>query len=255
MASGIFDSALKLGPIAISPHFFLESLAYLAGFALYRRERQRTGDFLPSPDRTSLMVAAILGAAVGSKLLAWFEDPLFTLRHWSDWAYLLGGKTIVGGLFGGTIAVEWAKARLGISRRTGDLFALPIVAGTAIGRIGCFLAGLRDHTYGSPTALPWGIDFGDGVPRHPTQIYEILFLIALGGLLVRLKAAPHREGDLFRVFLISYSAWRLGIDFLKPDPRFGGLSTIQWCCVAGLLWYARDAKALILRRRASLAHG
>jgi phosphatidylglycerol---prolipoprotein diacylglyceryl transferase len=255
MASGIFDSALTLGPLTISPHFFLESLAYIAGFALYRRERRRAGDFLALPDRTSLIVAAIAGAAVGSKLLAWFEDPVFTFRHWSDLAILLGGKTIVGGLFGGTMAVEWTKARLGISRRTGDLFALPIVVGTAIGRVGCFLAGLRDHTYGSATTLPWGIDFGDGIRRHPTQIYEVLFLIALGYLLVRLRAAPHREGDLFRVFLISYCAWRLGIDFLKPDPRFAGLSSIQWCCVAGLLWYARDAKALILKRTASVAHG
>jgi prolipoprotein diacylglyceryltransferase len=156
MASGIFDSAFNLGPISISPHFFLESLAYFAGFALYRRERQRTGDFLASPDRTSLVVAAIIGAAVGSKLLAWLEDPVLAMRHWSDWAFLLGGKTIVGGLFGGTMAVEFTKARLGIGRRTGDLFALPIVAGTAIGRIGCFLAGLRDRTYGNPTAYPGG---------------------------------------------------------------------------------------------------
>jgi prolipoprotein diacylglyceryltransferase len=255
MPSGIFDSALKLGPLAISPHFFLESLAYIVGFALYRRERRRAGDFLPSPDRTSLVVAAIVGAAVGSKVLTWFDDPVLTLQHWSDLAFLLGGKTIVGGLFGGTMAVEWTKARLGINRRTGDLFALPIVVGTAIGRVGCFFAGLRDRTYGTPTTLPWGVDFGDGIPRHPTQIYEILFLLALAGLLVRLRSAPHREGDLFRVYLISYSAWRLGIDFLKPDPRFAGLSAIQWSCVAGLLWYARDAKALILKRKASIAHG
>jgi prolipoprotein diacylglyceryltransferase len=255
MASGIFDSALRLGPLVISPHFFLESLAYLVGFAIYRRERQRAGDFLPSPDRTSLVVAAIVGAAVGSKLLAWFEDPALTLSHWYDMPFLLGGKTIVGGLFGGTIAVEWTKARLRIQRRTGDLFALPIVAGTAIGRMGCFFAGLRDRTYGTPTVLPWGIDFGDGIPRHPTQLYEILFLLALAYLLVRLRAMPHREGDLFRVFLISYSAWRLGIDFLKPDPRFAGLSAIQWCCVAGLLWYAGDAKALILNRKPTVAHG
>jgi prolipoprotein diacylglyceryltransferase len=254
MASAIFDFALKLGPFAISPHFFLESLAYMAGFALYQRERRRA-DFLPAPDRTSLVVAAILGAAVGSKLLAWFEDPALTLQHWREPAFLLGGKTIVGALFGGTLAVEWTKARIGIVRRTGDLFALPVVAGTAIGRVGCFLAGLRDHTYGNPTSLPWGIDFGDGIPRHPTQLYEILFLAALAYLLVRLRALPHREGDLFRVFLLSYCAWRLGVEFLKPDPRFAGLSAIQWCCVAGILWYARDGKALIFQHRPSEAHG
>jgi phosphatidylglycerol---prolipoprotein diacylglyceryl transferase len=255
MLSGIFDFALPLGPISVSSHFFLESLAYMAGFALYRRERQRAGDFLPAPDRSSLIVAAILGAAIGSKVLTWFEDPSLTLQHWSDLSFLMGGKSIVGGLLGGTMAVEWTKSRLGITRRTGDLLTLPILLGMMIGRVGCFLAGLRDHTFGIPTTLPWGIDFGDGIPRHPTQLYEMLFLILLAALLLRLRAAPHQEGDLFRVFLISYFAWRLGIDFLKPDPRFAGLSSIQWCCAAALLWYGRDAKALLLNRTASEARG
>ncbi len=255
MVSGLFNASVHLGPLAISSHFFLESLAYIVGFSLYRREKQRTGDFLAGPDRTSVLLAAVVGAAIGSKLLAWLEDPLFFARHWTDPTVLLGGKTIVGALVGGTLAVEWTKSRLGIVRRTGDLFALPIIAGAAIGRVGCFLAGLQDHTYGSPTSLPWAIDFGDGIPRHPTQLYEILFLLLLAGLLIWLRSVPHREGDLYRAFLFSYMAWRLGIDFLKPDPRFAGLSAIQWLCFMTLLWYARDAKAILLNRTPSVARG
>ncbi len=52
-----------------------------------------------------------------------------------------------------------------------------------IGRVGCFLTGLSDATCGVRTDLPWGVDYGDGVPRHPAQIYEILFLLALGTML------------------------------------------------------------------------
>ena len=169
--------------------------------------------------------------------------------------YLLGGKTIVGALLGGTFAVEWAKARMGVQRRTGDLFALPLVAGIAIGRIGCFLAGLRDHTYGTPTALPWGVDFGDGIRRHPTQLYEVAAMLALGWLLWRLGRQPHREGDLFRAFLTLYMAWRLAVDFLKPEPRLAGLTAIQWCAAAALAWYWRDIAALVAPRKELAAHG
>ena len=64
----------------------------------------------------------------------------------------------------------------------------PIAVGLAIGRVGCFLAGLHDDTYGLPTALPWGVDFGDGTPRHPTQLYEIAVVLPLGWALRRAVA-------------------------------------------------------------------
>lgn len=253
--AGPFDLTVHMGPVAISPHFFLESLAYCVGFAIYSRQRRRSGDVLASPDRSSIIVAAIAGAALGSKLLGWLENPADLLQHWRDPLWLLGGKTIVGGLLGGTAAVEWTKARLGIRQRTGDLFAIPICTGIAVGRIGCFLAGLSDRTYGNPTGLPWGVDFGDGVRRHPTQLYEVGFCVALALLLRWLANRPHAEGDLFRVFLFSYMAWRLVIDFLKPEPRLAGLTAIQWCCAGAVLWYARDIAALMSQRRTAAAHG
>ena len=247
---GLFGWSVNLGAVSLSAHFLFESLAYIAGFALYQRARTRQGDFLPNEARSSIIVAAILGAALGSKLLAWFENPSLTLEHWNDPVYLLGGKTIVGALLGGTIAVEATKAFLGITRRTGDLFALPIIAGMAIGRMGCFFAGLADHTHGVATSLPWGIDLGDGIARHPVQLYEIAFLGGVALILTRMRALPLREGDQFRAFLILYFAWRLFIDFWKPDLRLAGLSSIQWTCAAALLWYVRD---IPLRRE--VAHG
>ena len=70
----------------------------------------------------------------------WFEDPVFTLRHIFEPVYLLAGKTIVGGLLGGTFSVKWLKRRAGITRRTGDLFAIPLAVAMPIGRIGCLRA-------------------------------------------------------------------------------------------------------------------
>ncbi len=76
-------------------------------------------------------------------------------------------------MLGGLIGVEIGKKYAGVTESTGDRFVMPILVGLIIGRIGCFIAGLHDDTYGNPTALPWGIDFGDGIPRHPTQLYDI----------------------------------------------------------------------------------
>ena len=220
-------------------HYVFETLGYAIGFRLYLLARRKQGDFLPTEARTWIVVAAILGAAIGSKLLFWLEDPARTLQY-ASLTYLLSGKTIVGGLLGGTIAVEWTKSRLGIHRRTGDLFAIPLAIGIAIGRIGCFFAGLPDDTYGIPSTLPWAVDFGDGIPRHPTQLYETVAMLLLAAWLYRRKSdssVPRPEGALFRQFMTAYLAWRFAVDFLKPGVPFAGLAPIQWACAAALTWY------------------
>lgn len=182
-----------------------------------------------------MILAAALGALAGSRLLAAVADlPAFP-GAWHRPAYWIHGKTVVGGLLGGWIGVELAKWRAGIRVRTGDLFAAPLAAGIAIGRVGCFLAGPGDHTAGTPTSLPWGIAVGDGVRRHPVALYETAFLLLLLPVLLRLGRSG-TPGNAFRLFAGAYLAFRLAVDFVKPDPPpiAGGLSAIQWACVAGL---------------------
>ncbi len=246
-----FPVYVPLGPLRLHPHWVFEALAYAIGFRVYLRLRRRRGDAIDGGARWWVVAAAAVGAALGSKLLYWFEDPRLTLSHLSDPFYLMAGKTIVGGLIGGLVAVEWAKKQLGLKRRTGDLFALPLCVGIAIGRIGCFLTGPQDHTSGTPTALPWGINFGDGVARHPVQLYEIGFLIVLAAVLWRWSLRRHAEGDLFKGFVAGYMGFRLLVDFLKPDVRVAlGLSSIQWACVGILLYYSRDIWRWLAVRRA-----
>jgi prolipoprotein diacylglyceryltransferase len=218
-------------------HPVFETLAYAVAFAVYRRRRARRGDVIADPQRWTVIAAAAVGALAGSRLLGLAEQwptVLSATRAGRLVVLVLspGGKTIVGGLLGGWVAVELVKRASGIRSRTGDLFALPLCVGIAVGRIGCFMAGLADDTYGKPTHLPWGVDFGDGVARHPVQLYEILFLAILGVIVSR--PARWREGARFRIFLAGYLTWRLAIDFLKPQPHVAGLNLIQWACVGGL---------------------
>jgi prolipoprotein diacylglyceryltransferase len=218
-------------------HPLFECLAYIGGYAVYRREHSRQRDILNDYQRWTIIAAAAIGAVLGSHVLGVLEQsPRLAEDGTSLWLAFLfpGGKTVVGGLLGGWLLVELAKLLRGIRSRTGDLFAVPLCIGIAIGRIGCFLAGLADDTYGKPTRLPWAINFGDGIPRHPTQLYEILFLLVLALCCQRLLRRPHAQGSVFRVFLATYLVFRLLIDFLKPQPLIAGMNLIQWACVAGL---------------------
>jgi prolipoprotein diacylglyceryltransferase len=218
-------------------HPVLETLAYGAGYAVFRWLRSRQGDVVTEPQRWTVLAAAAVGALVGSRSLGLAEQWPAVLVAWRAghlWALLLspGGKTIVGGLLGGWMGVEIAKRVAGIERRTGDLFILPLCVGIGVGRVGCLLAGLADDTYGTLTRLPWAVDLGDGIGRHPVQLYEISFLVLVGILISANIRLP--EGARFRIFMAAYLAWRIAIDFIKPQPLVKGMNVIQWACAAGL---------------------
>jgi prolipoprotein diacylglyceryltransferase len=236
-----FPVYIPVGPLKLHPHLIFEMAAYAIAFRVYLLPRKRFGDVLEDGTRWWMIAMAAMGAVVGSRVLYWFEDPALTVAHWRHPAYLMGGKTIVGALIGGLFAVEVAKRLMNIALRTGDLFAVPLCIGIAIGRIGCFLTGLEDHTSGVATALPWGVNFGDGITRHPTQLYEVVFALALGVFLWRRMLRPFVPGDLFKMFMVAYFAFRFICDFLKPDVRvLFGLSSIQCACIAVLAYYSSD---------------
>ena len=226
-------------------HWILEALAYVVGFRAFLFLRKRKGDAIPESTRITVIAAGALGAALGAKLLHALVDPASTWAGFSDPRTFLAGKTVVGGILGGLLGVELVKKAVGETRSTGDLFVLPLCLGMAIGRAGCFLGGLADHTHGIATSLPWGVDFGDGVPRHPVQLYEIAVLGAIA--LWAFRRVPAREGDLFKGFLLAYLGWRFAIDFLKPEPRlYLGMSAIQVAALLAIAIYARHAPRAFL---------
>ena len=236
-----FPWTIQIGALAVSAHGLFELCAYVVGFLLLWRARRRDGDAVDGDRRWQLSAAALLGAALGSKLVHWGEHLPELLAHGDALAWM-GGKSIVGGLIGGTFAVEIAKARLGIVVRTGDVLVVPLCVSMMIGRVGCFVSGLADDTYGTATSLPWGVDFGDGVARHPTQLYEILFLAFAAFALSRPRARAWAPGERFDAFFCAYLAFRVVSDFLKPYssvPEGFGLAATQWAALGGILWRLR----------------
>lgn len=234
----------------IHPHTLMEVIAYSAGFQLYRLTRRafpRSG--MNFEQNLWVIAGAVFGALIGSKLLAWAESfP----EYWAQRAnpqIWFGGKTIVGGLLGGWAGVEVAKRLAMVRHSTGDAFVFPLILGQCLGRVGCFLTGLDDHTCGIFTRLPCAVDFGDG-PRHPTQLYEIAFLILLGLTLWAVRRFAHPplpNGALFRFYLLGYLLFRFFIEFIKPTWKpYLGLSAIQLasllgagCCLVQLVGIGR----------------
>ncbi len=191
-------------------------------------------------ERLAIGLGAFCGAMIGAKLPFAVADweGLLSGRAWFE-----NGKTIVFGLVGGYLGVELAKARLGIRVKTGDSFALPVAASVGVGRLGCFVAGC---CHGTVTSLPWGVDFGDGLRRHPTQLYETAFHLTAALGLAWLSRHGLLRGQLFKLYLIAYLIYRSLTEFIRPEPVLAlGLSAYQWACMGLIpvfvaLW-ARDA--------------
>jgi uncharacterized membrane protein YeaQ/YmgE (transglycosylase-associated protein family) len=222
-------------PTASWAHTVFDLAAWISGLALgaalYRWRLAAAVERVATKVDGGYFVALVLGAALG----AWAAGSLNTM---------IGTRpalshSVVGALVGAIVAVEVYKACKGIRGSTGGVFVGSFAIGVVIGRFGCLFAGLPDRTYGTPTALPWGIDLGDGIARHPVQVYESAAMAAflalyLLGLRNRADWAMRRG---FYVMCGWYGAQRFCWEFLKPYPRLiGPLNLFHLLCL-GLVAY------------------
>jgi len=167
---------------------------------------------MPQKHLYSYLLALLLGMVAGSALFGSLN------------LYLAGmaglGKSLLGGIAGAVLIAEVFKKRVGVRGSTGLYFIPGLCVLIIVGRIGCFLAGLPDYTYGISTNLPWGVDFGDQISRHPVQLYEsismLIFLILFIFSYKKHQAFWLNSG--FYVFVLWYAGQRFLWEFLKPYP-------------------------------------
>ncbi|MCB0486409.1 MAG: prolipoprotein diacylglyceryl transferase, partial [Flavobacteriaceae bacterium] len=172
--------------------------------------------------RFGYLVAILFGAGVG----AWIFGTL------NLWISGIGGfgRSIEGAVLGAILAIELYKRANGIAARTGAVYALPMALGIAVGRIGCLLSGLEDNTHGIPTGALWGWDFGDGIARHPVQLYESLAMAGFAALYLVMVASGSarwkRDGFYYAVGF--YAAQRFVLEYWKPyGDAVPGLTIFQ----------------------------
>ena len=215
-------------------HSIFDVLGLLTALAMYHLFPASAPGVPPQPWQVHRRYLALgsLGATAGAYLAG-------SINLWLSGIDGVG-RSIEGAIAGAIIAIEALKGLTGIRGSTGLRFVAPLAAAIAVGRIGCFLAGLDDMTYGTPTALPWGVDFGDGVPRHPVQLYEsaamAVFLIVFLVLVRRGNASLLRTG--FYLFVGVYAAQRFAWEFLKPYGTVLGPLNLFHLLSLALLAYA-----------------
>ncbi len=234
----------------MSIHLFFDLLAYLSSFLttffLFK------GKFtLSSEKKWEYYSWLIAGFVYGAFIFG-------TLNNYLSLGFIKIGKSVIGALFGAILAIEIFKKRYGIKGSTGAYFVPSLAIGISIGRIGCFMSGLEDFTYGIAIEVPWSVDFGDGIKRHPVQLYEsfAMFAFFLFSLwLLKYKRAFFMQNG-FYIFTFYYSAQRFLWEFLKPYAKVAfGLNIFQILAIL-LMVYAviylklKASKALSIKHKA-----
>jgi len=229
-----FDPIIvQVGPLVLRWYGLMIGIAIIAGVYVGAKEAQRKG--IPVDEALNMATWAVPCGFVFARLFHvvdaleyYVANPIKIL------AINEGGLAIYGGLFGGVIGgLAYAKTHNLPVGKLADAAAPGMVLGQAIGRLGCLLNG--DHQ-GMVTNLPWGTQYTNpntlvpdfGVSRHPTQVYEGLYDLALFGLLWWLRTRITVDGVLFWIYASLYSLGRFWISFLRLDAQLAfGLKEAQ----------------------------
>jgi prolipoprotein diacylglyceryltransferase len=233
---------VEIGPWRLLTHDAFTIAALAVGLLIYYRELRRRAWL----DGTIVWISlvAIIGAGVGARLITSWEH----LEYYSalDGVPLTvaiehSGKSLVGALAGGYLAIVVAKRAFGYRRSTGDAYVLAIPVATAIGRIGCFLSELP---LGTPTSLPWGVSVspeaaaafarcqGCDVPMHPSMLYEVLFNVIAAIVILRYRDRVPVPGDALRLYLLAAGIFRFLVEFVRGnEPQALGLTGPQWVLI------------------------
>ena len=167
------------------------------------------------------LVGSVLGAKVGYLLC---ESP-FRYGRPDYWVNLLVGRTVIGGILGGYLGVEWGKWQSGYRPPTGDVFALVVPLGIAVGRIGCYLNGCCP---GLPCEPTWyALRDAAGTLRYPSSLVEAAFQVAFVGAAFVVFRRGMLRGQLFHLYMITYGLFRMAHELYRDTPRIGPVGTYQ----------------------------
>lgn len=232
----------RSGGIVLYTHDFFSVAAIVVGFGLYYWELRRRRWLEPTIVWISL--AALLGGLAGARLITIWERPEVLAAFGAmplTAAIESSGKSIIGAIAGGYLAIALSKRAFGYRRSTGDAYTLALPLATAIGRIGCYLSELP---LGTPTSLPWAVSVlpsaaagfpacpGCDEPMHPTMLYEIAFNLAALLVLWRWRALVPAPGDALKLYLLAAVVFRFLVEFIRTSPRQAlDLTAPQWVLI------------------------
>lgn len=174
-----------------------------------------------------LYIAGLVGAIVGAHLGYVLAEGYIHLGQPNALLKMFSGRTILGGLLGGYIAVELGKRLINYRSATGDVFAVIVPIALALGRIGCYLQGCclgracHSHAW-------YAVTDAAGIYRWPAPLAEAAFNLVGAAILWQLSCKRIATGQLFHIYLIAYGLMRFLHEFARDTPRtIGWLSAYQ----------------------------
>lgn len=217
----------EIGSLEIHTYGFLIMMGAVFAYLYMSTAAKKELGIDPEHIQT-LAIYIILAAFVGGKLFFYFEDPSYYFRTPSN--MLKGFRQ--GFVFYGSLVFAIPIAIWFFRKQNWPVWPFMdrlAIAGTivhAFGRMGCFFAGC---CYGLPTEKPWGVTFDDALSQakplhtdlHPTQLYEVLNILTIMGILLMLKRHKRFEGQLFLIYVILYSIGRSIVEVFRGDLRRG----------------------------------
>lgn len=224
--------------IPLNIQVIAECLAFSVGFRYYVASRKYQDRDVSGNFRQPIILGAVLGTFLGARIMGFMENP-YGIHQLRQVLIQFNARSIMGGIFGAMLGVKVVRRLLKEKNLSFDLFTLPLVLSIFIGRIGCFLNGTKDFTYGTETDFFMAMDLGDGLYRHPIALYELIFLAFLFIILHRNRLALQQFPDLmFTIFMMTYFGFRFCIEYLKPNVFFlYGLSSVQWLCIGCYIYF------------------
>ena len=259
----MYPKLLQIGPVPIYTYGVLLTTALLVAISVAARLGERDG--IPRSVTWDFGFVIIVSAILGAKLLMILTSLGYYLSHPGrlfSVEFFQAGGVYYGGLIGAVIGSFWFSRRRQNPRflRFADVAAPSIALGQSIGRLGCFSAGCD---YGHPTQVPWAVTFTNpsaaemvgtplNVPLHPYQLYESAATFLLFLVLWRVYRRRTFTGQVFLLYLASYSVLRFFLEFFRGDADrgfvfHGLLSTSQF--ISLLIFPAAVAAYVYLRRR------
>lgn len=214
---------LHLGPLEIHYYGLIYVLDFIIAYFMLKYLIKKKEVSLTEDDLETFLLYAAIGVLIGSRIFyflfynfsVFLQNPFEIFRIWN------GGMSFHGGLIGVIImSLIFCKQYKKSFYELADIVVLPTAISLGLGRIGNFING---ELYGRATTLSFGVDFGDGILRHPSQLYESAKNFVIFGVLWTLKNKETlKRGTLFWTFVFLYGTLRFFIEFVRePDPQVG----------------------------------
>ena len=238
---------LNLGPFEIRYYGLIFALGFLAVIWISSLIAEKKG--MSKEIIVDSSIWLILGVVIGARLtyVLFYNLPYYLANLSEILMVWEGGLSFHGGLIGAVVGIWLFTKKYNIDfYELADIYVVPLPLALAFGRIANFING---ELVGRVTNVSWAFDFGDGIARHPSQLYASLKNFILFSIMLYANQFKNlKKGYLTWMFVLLYGIFRFTVEFFRqPDPQLGfvifnlsmGQLLSSAMVIAAVWWFAK----------------